>query len=277
MQALIDGDVLLYRCGFAARRNEYRAEDRFSGAVIGTWKTKTEAVCGLMQQKLTKAQVKLTKRVVPDPLKFALHTLRRQIDYIISTTHSDSYCLYLSPRDRSIFRYDVAVTVPYKGTRPLSKPVHFDAMREHLESEHPFKCVPNIEADDAMGIDQDKTGDSTIICSIDKDMWQIPGLHFDIRLGITQKISKAGFLELTKERKLIGGGMRWFWAQMLLGDACDNIKGINGLGNIKTYKLLEGKPLSEYKDIVREQYIKAFKDKAKDRFNENKQLLWILR
>jgi len=50
------------------------------------------------------------------------------------------------------FRNDIAKTAPYKGTRPSEKPVHLQALRDHLVTSWGFVVVDGIEADDAVGI-----------------------------------------------------------------------------------------------------------------------------
>ncbi len=81
-----------------------------------------------------------------------------------------------------------------------------------------------------------------IICSIDKDLKQIQGLHFDYyqlkrydENGEIFKIRK-GFKNMTKidcENLLC--------ELFLVGDACDNIKGVKGIGEIKAKKIIYSK------------------------------------
>lgn len=101
--------------------------------------------------------------------------------------------------------------------------------------------------------------EDTIICSIDKDLLQIPGKHFNF--------VKQEFKEVTIEN-----GIKHFYSQMVIGDRSDNIIGINGLGEKKTAKLLD--PLNteeELFDCVRKLYNNDI------RFLINGQLLWIWR
>jgi DNA polymerase-1 len=81
-----------------------------------------------------------------------------------------------------------------------------------------------------------------IICSIDKDLKQIEGLHFDYyqlkkydEQGTEYKIRK-GFKHMTKtdcENLLC--------KLFLVGDASDNIKGIKGIGELKAEKIIYSK------------------------------------
>jgi len=84
--------------------------------------------------------------------------------------------------------------------------------------------------------------DDYIICSIDKDLRQIEGLHYDYyqlkkqdEEGNEYKVRK-GFQYVTKE-----SAENLIFEMMLTGDVSDNIKGIYGIGKKKAEKLLQGK------------------------------------
>jgi 5'-3' exonuclease len=79
-----------------------------------------------------------------------------------------------------------------------------------------------------------------IICSIDKDLRQIEGLHYDYyqlkkqdEEGNEYKVRK-GFQYVTKE-----SSENLIFEMMLTGDVSDNIKGIYGIGKKKAEKLLQ--------------------------------------
>lgn len=226
-------------------------------------------------------KVALRRSIVPEPFKFAAHTVKVQIRTILEVFGTYKYKLYLSPADRNIFRYQVAKTLPYKGNRKAPKPIHYAELRKYMEAHHPTVCMPGLEADDAMGIDQDKENNNTVICSIDKDMLQIPGEHYNFVTGEFMTVDELGHLALPPGgKKLLGSGLKWFYAQMLLGDRCDNIQGIKGYGPVATYNLLDDTEDEEQLEArVFGVYVHTFKDEAKaiDRFYENADLLWILR
>jgi 5'-3' exonuclease len=82
--------------------------------------------------------------------------------------------------------------------------------------------------------------DDYIICSIDKDLRQIEGLHYDYyqlkkqdEEGNEYKVRK-GFQYVTKE-----SAENLIFEMMLTGDVSDNIKGIYGIGKKKAEKLLQ--------------------------------------
>lgn len=75
-----------------------------------------------------------------------------------------------------------------------------------------------------------------IICALDKDLNQIPGLHYSWELRREGKVIREKQLyTITPEE-----GDYWFFYQLLVGDPTDNIKGINGIGPKKAAGILHG-------------------------------------
>lgn len=171
---------------------------------------------------------------------------------ILNDTGADTYELYLSGSNN--FRKDVSPE--YKANRKDKiPPVWLQSCREFLVTEWKAIVTDGIEADDALGINQTER---TILCSIDKDLKQIPGKHYNF--------VKKEFFEVTPI-----DGLRYFYKQLLIGDTTDNIFGIRGIGPKKAEKIID--PLTEEKDMfiaVRDLY----KDDA--RLTMNGKLLWIL-
>jgi 5'-3' exonuclease len=96
-----------------------------------------------------------------------------------------------------------------------------------------------MEADDYLGINQNE---SSIICSIDKDLLQVPGKHYNF--------VKKEFYEVDEET-----GFRNFYTQLLTGDTSDNIKGIAGIGPVKAKKALaDSFTEQEMFSVVRDMY-----------------------
>lgn len=147
------------------------------------------------------------------------------INNIMDSTGGNQFQIYLSDNTKNTHRYKISQD--YKANRVQPRPRHYEFLKIYLIEEYLAEIVAEMEADDMLGIMQDKEGKSTIIASIDKDLLQIPGLHYDI--------VKHEFSEVSK-----WGGMKWFYSQMLIGDSSDNVKGCPGIGKIKANKLLEG-------------------------------------
>jgi len=159
------------------------------------------------------------------------------------------------------FRAEIAKTVPYKGHRKTEKPVFYHELRQHLlDKWKAYETVDGLEADDFIGIHADK---NTIISSIDKDLLMIPCKgHYNPNKNTLTKVKR---------------NLYWFWFQMLVGDKADNIKGLEGIGDVKATEILKGVKLKDMKMLVYSKYVEEFGDKAQERFHENAQLLFILR
>jgi 5'-3' exonuclease len=96
-----------------------------------------------------------------------------------------------------------------------------------------------MEADDEMGIRQD---DTTIICTIDKDLDMIEGRHFNFVKNKHYMVDPAT-------------AMRNFYKQLLTGDKTDMIPGIYGLGPAKAEALLGSyNKEEEYKGVIFDAY-----------------------
>lgn len=204
--------------------------------------------------------------VIPEPVENALHSCKLQINSILEALDTDNYILYLTGKGN--FRFDVAKTYPYKGNRVLPKPYHYDNLTDYLINRWNAQVVDGIEADDALGIkgyEAYKNDCQTVICSIDKDLKMIPGWHYNF---VKQE------LEFVDEWQ----GIKWFYTQLLTGDATDNIHGIKGIGPKKAAKALEDCETElELYNVCKQMYEDFFGEEADERLIENGRLLWILR
>jgi 5'-3' exonuclease len=147
-------------------------------------------------------------------------------------------------------------------------------LRLHLINEwNAYECV-GFEADDMCGVEQKEDG-STCIVAIDKDLLQVPGLHYSWPIIRKNTIVREGlFREISKEE-----GMRRFFTQALTGDTSDNIKGIYGIGAKKAEKLLaECHTEEEMYEVCLNTYTLDGNVKLEtQRFQRNCDLLWIWR
>lgn len=188
--------------------------------------------------------------------------------------HCDDYKGFLTGKGN--FRNALAKTVPYKGTRPTEKPVHLQALRDHLVTSWGFVVVDGIEADDAVGIEAYKLEeDESIMVHIDKDLNQFRGHHYNYR---------------KKEKYYVSEFAGWhsFYLQILTGDRIDNIEGLKGIGPAKGAKILKDcTTVEELYEAVLKAYQKHYEEdniglknsvsKALDRVHENAHLLYLQR
>ena len=157
----------------------------------------------------------------------------------------------------------------YKANRTAPKPQHLSALQQYAVKKLGAEWAPDtLEADDAMSIHQDKVGGTTTICSLDKDMLQVPGKHFQWAIGTLSWSRPDNFVEQTELE-----GLRLFYEQCIKGDSSDNVKGIPGLGEVKARKALAG--LTTEQAMFNK--VHSLSLIGKGNFLMDSQCLWLLR
>lgn len=193
-----------------------------------------------------------------EPEGIALARLDESIGATLKFLNTTDYRCFLTPTDKSNFRYEIYSQ--YKANRTAPKPHHYDLLRDHLLNWHGAIQAWGEEADDLCGIQQSS---ETCIVSIDKDLRQVPGLHFNFVKGIIDEVSELD-------------GSKSFYRSLLTGDRVDNISGISGVGPIKAAKLINhlNTPKEMY-NVVVSKYKRN--DKSPESLVQAGQLLWIRR
>jgi 5'-3' exonuclease len=216
MLALIDQDLLCYRCAASAENEE---------------------------------------------VSVAIGRIDELLDQILEKTKATEYRAFLS--GPSNFRK--TIYPEYKANRTQPKPKWLVALREYSLERLGAELAPEqLEADDALGINQTS---NTIICSLDKDLLQIPGKHFQWAISGPNWEKPDTFYEIDEL-----AGLKAFYKQCLKGDVSDNIKGVEGIGDKKAEKLLaECTTEQEMFDKVRDTYGND------EEFLMNARCLYILR
>lgn len=194
------------------------------------------------------------------PSGIALARLRESVGGILDALNTRDYVSYLSSTDKSNFRYQIYPE--YKANRTQPRPVHYDLIRGALEHDYGSIIVTGQEADDAIGIHSQSVED-TIIVTIDKDMNQLPGKHYNFVKGL--------LFTVTPEE-----GLKYFYHQLLMGDRTDNIPGLTGIGEKKAAKALAQTAAEEHMfQVARGMYQKEFPDTWESEMLRNGRLLKI--
>ena len=190
----------------------------------------------------------------------------------------------------------IATVKPYQGQRKSGrKPKNWGYLREWTESYvgelFTSKVWATREADDGMALccadwfrknawsPDDADTCLVAIGSGDKDMRIFGGVHVDWQdFGITYVPHGAFDVRLPLGLQF---GHRWFWEQMLQGDAADNIPGLPKwygklCGKTTAAKLLDGiKDNASAFELVYTGYEVEYGEQAEDRFIEQAMLLWM--
>ena len=167
----------------------------------------------------------------------AYNNVLRELNKIRNEFMWDEPELILFFSDSKNFRKKIFAE--YKGHRNRKKPCGYRRVIKELTNEYEVIRMPELEADDAMGIyATDNPGN--IIVSPDKDMRQIPGRVYNLDETII----------VTPEE-----GAKWHLIQTLAGDQTDGFSGVPGIGIKRAVALFDKDGYSW------ETVIKAFADK----------------
>jgi DNA polymerase-1 len=199
-----------------------------------------------------------------DKVGIAISRMKETLDIILEKVSASSYRAFLTGPNN----FRKIINPEYKANRSAPRPRHLAALQHYAVKELEAEWAPDtLEADDAMSINQDKIDMTTTICSLDKDMLQVPGKHFQWAIGTATWSKPDNFVEQTELE-----GLRLFYEQCLKGDRSDNVKGVPGIGEVKAKKLLSG--CSSEKEMF-----SIVKDLSKDtgNFLMDAQCLWLLR
>lgn len=198
----------------------------------------------------------------------AFSNLRNGLDSLLRRLESSSYELWITGEGN--FRF--AIYPEYKANRlKTPRPKHLEACRQYLVAEFGAKLSEGCEADDMLGIIQctsNVAGIETMISSIDKDLLMIPGWHH------VPEISRKGKIVRQERRCYVSPneGAHFFYTQLIVGDATDNIKGINGVGKVGALKCLDG--ANEERDLLERVRARYGCD---EELEQNARCLWIQR
>jgi DNA polymerase-1 len=159
-----------------------------------------------------------------DDAKWAIAGFDSAVERMVSETGTENALLCFTGRDN--FRYSILPT--YKSNRRgKPKPMLLDALIEHGWDSWDCKEVDCLEADDIMGILATKSPGRYVMATIDKDLKQIPGIHYNWKKERIKEIEpwEADY---------------WFYFQVLTGDSTDGYAGCPGIGVCRARKVLKG-------------------------------------
>ena len=217
MLALIDGDLIAYRCAASCENEEFDV---------------------------------------------AVSRAKGLLDDILLKVNATEYRLFLGGRTN----FRKSIYPEYKGNRKVEdKPKWLNLLIDYLiKTEGGERSPDGLESDDMMAMLQT---DKTIICSLDKDMLQVAGMHFQWAISGANWQKPDTFYNQSDIE-----GLRLFYEQCLKGDTSDNIKGVAKIGKVGAKNLLANcQTEQEMFDIV----VQAYGND--DEFLMNAQCLWLLR
>lgn len=250
---IVDGDPIVYRAAFASQTTVYelvaekgdtmvhRAIAGDPRDVIKELKADGYEIVERWHEVVPDTGTRLLEMMVDSQLKAIFKHGQEQLGVRCQME------LILSGKGN--YRNDVATIMGYKANRAKTeKPFYYKFASDYVKTAWSAYVVNGREADDEVSIRMRRAaedGTPAILATIDKDLDQIPGWHYSYAKHVTYNVGKQEAMQL-------------FFAQILCGDATDNIPGCIGLGEKRSKELVskwvaqweEGKaslvPLPEY-------------------------------
>lgn len=229
-QCIIDADILSYQCAFSG---QYK--DEVTGEiVVKDFKEVEEALTLKLREIFEECMSDEPPILFLTGDDLLANILNRRPKWC-----KPSENIELLPS----FRYYEAKTKEYKGQRKADKPYHYHNIRAYILSEFETVVSNGLEADDMLAIYLTANPERYILCSLDKDLRQVPGRHYSWSLGKRPstpvcEVTRLGTIALDDKRKLKATGLKSFFAQVLMGDQVDNIRGIEKFGPVAAYETL---------------------------------------
>jgi len=185
-------------------------------------------------------------------------------------------------------RFNVLGVKPYQGQRssgakpPLLSQIREAAYEEGSMDEFEVHMETVVEADDAMMMLSYALGEKGVIRSDDKDLRMTPYPYYEIKRGVVMPSDPFGELWVDEtpsgQKKLLGRSLKFFWAQMVMGDTADNVKGLlkykgKNIGPVDAHKLLD--PIKDIEALCNT-VIDAYREIDQNPLPEA-WMLWMLR
>lgn len=186
---------------------------------------------------------KISKEESQNKNKRTLKDVHGDLDNIMLGILSNLNATHYIPcfTSESNFRKDLYSS--YKANRRGKEmPEFFNEGREYMHNRYNSYIVRSLEADDLLSILARKYGDESIIATTDKDLDQVPGIHYNISKGRSYYVEKE-----QADYNL--------WKQVLMGDSGDNISGLSGIGPKKAEVILKDCNKEFYPDRVLREYL----------------------
>lgn len=259
---LIDADGIVYRCGFATEKVKYLVQDAHGDYVE------------IASNKEAKAFLEdtgegfLWSRKELKPEEECLSLVKTVLDKIKAKFPDYENQRIILSNDGPTFRHRLATISNYKGTRTKDKPTHYASIRKYLNSAGAELAGAGLEADDTVSMLSANSGlgnRRSVVVSLDKDLDQIPGLHYNW--------VKEETYEIDKRQACLN-----LYSQILSGDPTDNIRGIEGIGPVKAHQMLKDcTGVRDCWETVLRAYTSKYGELGKDYAIETARLCYLLR
>jgi 5'-3' exonuclease len=198
----------------------------------------------------------------------ALDKLLYNIEEYTLGAFCDDYVIAVGPRNGKNYRDDLYSDYKQTAMRVKGRddrPEHFYKIKDYLYALESVVVGDNIEADDLLGIWSQQLGNESVIVTVDKDMNQLPGKHYNPRKEQYYLVSEVE-------------ADTFFLRQLILGDPMDKIPGLPKYGPVKADKIVEvASTVKELASTVLDLYFLTYDKDWENYFLANGKLLWLQR
>lgn len=223
--ALVDVDGLLYYAGYAGEERHYDVVlENEEGDIRNLSFDSAADIKEYLAANKGWEVIDRTLEVTPLDVSYSLQVIKNKLSEIKSR-YGKVMRVYV--KGNGVNYRDTLYTVQtYKGNRKTVKPYYYDDMVDYLVKQWDAIKVDGKEVDDQVALDAFEASKPAVICSPDKDLDQIPGLHWNYIKSVQYEVAPI-------EAEM------FFWEQMLSGDNADNIMGAWKVGPATAQKLVK--------------------------------------
>ncbi len=263
--AIIDGDIVAYRCAAANETRSVKATHKVTGQVITcphrtALKAQIDGIFDITEFDIVDVQS-------ADDVSFAYNAIKTTINALVKSCEADDFEIYISGSTN--FRDDLPLPSKYKGSREgLMRPLQLKDCKDYIMRKQKGEIVEGEEADDKIAARQweglRSKDQITIACTQDKDANGSEGWLYNwAKMDAPVRIKGLGEIHLDDKKELRGTGRKWFYAQLVKGDAVDCFKPcqLSGkkFGDVGCYNLLKDcKTDKECLEAIYGQYLKWY-------------------
>ena len=122
-------------------------------------------------------------------MKEAITHYDSHLNEVVASARCTDHIVVFSDPKGTTFRHDIYPDYKKSRHNPNNaKPILFSPLRKKLIESGEAEFYPNLEGDDVLGIMQ-TSRKNTVICTIDKDLKTIPGLHYNFDKKVHSEVT----------------------------------------------------------------------------------------
>jgi len=170
--AVIDGDIISFRCAAANESRSIRVTHKVTGQV--TEHAHRTAFKEHIRDKFELDEFDIEDVQTAEDISHAFHAINTTIDALKKSCEASAVEVYLSGKNN--FRDELPLPTKYKSGRSNTKPLQLQECRDYLQHKKHAIIVDNYEVDDKIAMrcfEGLKSKQKVIACTIDGDQTEL--------------------------------------------------------------------------------------------------------